>query len=231
MPFGIRKPFKYVKSGRTLIQPENYDRCPVCSKFLTTDSRGYVPVAPCLIPLNDNIEHDLIVVLACASCYRVQNKLAFVTIEELRDYRATKKGRGVSNPTTKLVKAPKTPKAQKTSDVVHRSTDHDDFLVSLYLQVRNELVLKGYNIDSLSRPLEVIGRCDSEESDLSRRNNSQGLPDYDIEFGMTEEQRQRMDKAVHDAAERTKLVPSEAWNGKTSAEILKLDKNGLPDGW
>ena len=229
MPFGIRKPFEYARSGRTLIQPDNYNHCPVCSKFLVTDSRGYVPVAPCLIPLNDNVEYDLIVVLACASCYRVQNKLAFVTIEELRNYRATKKGRGVSNPTTKLVKAPK---AQKTSDVVHCSTDHGDFLVSLYLQIRHELVLKGYNLDDLSKPKETVGSICTDEGELSRHVKSQGLPPDDIEFGMTDEQRQRMDKAVHDAAERTKLVPSEGWAGKTAEEILaNLGPNGVPDGW
>lgn len=225
MPFGIRKPFEYSKSGRTLIQPDNYDRCPVCSKFLTTDSRGYVPVAPCLIPLNDNIEHDLIVVLACASCYRVQNKLAFVTIEELRDYRATKKGRGVSNPTTKLVKAPRVPKAQKTSDVVHRSLTSD------------EMVLLSQAYDLIGRilsakPKETVGSICTDEGELSRHVKSQGLPPDDIEFGMTDEQKARMDKAVHDAAERTKLVPSEGWAGKTAEEILaNLGPNGVPDGW
>ena len=103
-------------------------------------------------------------------------------------------------------------------------------------------------MDLLSQAYELIGRIlgrsasvesgktyasaqDLEESNMSRAVHCQGLPDDDIEFGMTDEQRSRMDKAVHNASERTKLVPSEAWNGLTAAEVLKLDNNGVPRGW
>jgi hypothetical protein len=45
---------------------------------------------------------------------------------------------------------------------------------------------------------------------------------------MTPEQKAKMDQAVLAASERTKLIPSEAWNGKTADEILGDD---VPNGW
>lgn len=222
MPFGLRKPLEYTRPGRTIIQPANYAVCPVCSKPLKVSDKGYTPVAPCLIPLNNDVSYDLIVILGCQSCYLAQNKLGFVTLEQLQEYQINKTVRMPSKPSTKLVKTPKSPKA---SGIVHRSLSSDDLvLLSQAYDLIGRILNKAPEIN--------IGRCDSEESDLSRRNNSQGLPDYDIEFGMTDEQRQRMDKAVHDAAERTKLVPSEGWAGKTAEEILaNVGPNGVPDGW
>lgn len=225
MPFGIRRPFEYTKPGRVVVHPENYDSCPVCGRPIDTDDDGRVPVAPCLVPVNELADHELVVVLGCSSCYQTQKRLCFTTLDDLRSYREGKKGASVQRAREKSALEPVKKAPEQTSDLALGSLSKSDLKS---LQKAYEILGK---ILGRSTETENVGRCDSEESDLSRRNNSQGLPDYDIEFGMTEEQRQRMDKAVHDAAERTKLVPSEAWNGKTSAEILKLDKNGLPDGW
>lgn len=229
MPFGIRRPSEYTKPGRLVVHPDNYESCPICNKPINIDDDGRVPVAPCLIPPNELADHDLIVVLGCSSCYQAQKRLGFTTIEEFRAHRLSKNGRWPSNqndtPKSPSIKKPRKPKAvEQTSDLALGSLSKSDLKS---LQKAYEIIGK---ILGRSTETENVGRCDTEESDLSRRVMCQGLPDDDIEFGMTEEQKAKMDKAVHDAAERTKLVPSEDWNNRTASEILE-DNNGVPNGW
>ena len=221
MPFGIRRPFEYTKPGRVVVHPENYDSCPVCGRPIDTDDGGRVPVAPCLVPVNELADHELVVVLGCSSCYQTQKRLCFTTLDDLRSYREGKKGASVQRAREKSALEP----VKKAPKQLAQGSLNKSDLKSL--QKAYEILGK---ILGRSTETENVGRCDTEESDLSRRAMSQGLPDDDIEFGMTEEQKAKMDKAVHDAAERTKLVPSEDWNNRTASEILE-DNNGVPNGW
>ena len=216
MSFGIRDPFKYAKPGRRVVHPESYDSCPVCSKVLKATTDGLIPVAPCLIPLVDSDVCDLLIIFACSSCYVAQKRLNCFSIEDLKEYR-TKGNR-------KQIDAPKKAAGRPRKSAASLSKDDLKTLQQAFDLIGS--ILRGHGAK-----IETFGRCDTEESDMSRRAMNQDLPEDDIEFGMTEDQKRRMDKAVNDSSERTKLVPSEAWNGKTAAEILKLDKNGLPDGW
>ena len=224
MPFGIRKPFEYTRHGRVVIHPETYDECPICGRPINTSADGIVPVAPCLFPHLDLPDYELTLILGCSSCYQAQKRLGFNTVEELTSHRVSKKPAAVRAP---RVKRPyvREPKVRSESHMVHRSlSDADTDLLSQAYELIGRILGR-------SASVEVLGRPDTEESSMSRSVMSQGLPDDDIEFGMTDEQRSRMDKAVHNASERTKLVPSEAWNGLTAAEVLKLDNNGVPNGW
>lgn len=212
MPFGIRKPFEYVRHGRVVIHPETYESCPICDKPINVTKDGVVPVAPCLFPPLNTPDRELTVILGCSSCYQAQKRFLFDSVEDLLSRRATK-----------AVKVPvsKPSKKRAASHLVQRTlSDSDIDLLSKAYELIGEILGRSASVE--------IGRPDTEESDMSRATMSQGLPDDDIEFGMTDEQRERMDKAVRDAAERTKLVPSESWNGKTAEEILN---NGVPNGW
>lgn len=217
MSFGIRRPFEYDSKSRRVIHPESYDTCPVCGKP-TPSTDGLIPVAPCLVPLTEQDDYEPVVIFGCSSCYKAQKSLNFVTVEDFRLNRQTKKSIRLDNRQKRPVGRPR-----KNPELVQKGKD--DFLYSMYLQIRDRLIALGYELGSTGL---IIGRNDTEESDLSRRATSQGLPDDDIEFGMTDEQRARMDQAVHAASERTKLIPSEAWNGKTADEILG---DGVPNGW
>lgn len=225
MPFGIKKPFEYTRSGRKVIHPESYDSCPICGRPISVSTDLTVPVAPCLFPPTDLPEYVSVVILGCSTCYQSQKRLGFYTADELIEHRSSKQAR---EKRTYVKKPKKAVEVQRASHLVQSSFINDDFLVRLYIQIGDELRSKGFDLSSLHQGQEIIGRPDTETSDMSRRAMSQGLPEDDIEFGMTDEQRARMDRAVHAASERTKLIPSEAWNGKTADEILGDD---VPNGW
>lgn len=225
MPFGIKKPLEYTRTGRTVIHPESYDSCPICGRPINQSADTTTPVAPCLFPPTDLPDYDLVVILGCSTCYQSQKRLGFYTVGELVEHRSSKHVREKRTYVKQPKKAVEVPRA---SHLVQRLPVHDDFLVQLYVQIGDELRSKGFDLSSLHQSQEIIGRPDTEESELSRKASCQGLPDDDIEFGMTDEQRARMDRAVHAASERTKLIPSEAWNGKTADEILGDD---VPNGW
>ena len=220
MPFGIRKPFEYVRSGRTVIHPESYDVCPICQKPVNKDDNGRVQVAPCLFPPLDLSDRELTIILGCQSCYHVQKRLGFNTAEELLSHKNSKAVKPVQEPPIKK-KAGRPLK--EPSDLVRRSLSESDI----------ELLIEAYNLIGRilkSVPDEVVP-TDVVAANMARSASNQGLPDDDIEFGMTDEQRARMDQAVLDAAERTKLVPSESWNGRTAEEILADCVNGVPRAW
>jgi len=216
MPFGIKNPFEYTRPGRTVTHPESYDSCPICGKDNPVHEGRY-PVAPCFFPPKDLPDYDLVVVLGCSSCYQAQKRYGFNTVQALIDFKADK-----ANKPAPIAKKPagRSRKARSTSCVGSLSESDKELLSQAY-----ELIGR---ILGQSTSVEIIGRPDSEDSDLARRASSQDLPDDDLEFGMTDEQRARMDQAVHAASERTKLIPSEAWNGKTADEILG---DGVPNGW
>ena len=218
MPFGIRRPLEYVRSGRTVIHPESYDSCPICQKPVNIDDKGRVQVAPCLFPPTDLPDKDLTVVLGCQSCYQMQKRLGFNSVEELILHKTTKTVKPAKEqPVKKQLGRP--PKAQS---LVRRSLSESDI----------ELLTEAYNLIGriLNHEPDEQVQTDVVAVNMARSVSNQGLPDDDIEFGMTDEQRAAMDKAVHDASERTKLVPSESWNGKTAAEIL-AEEQDLPNGW
>ena len=222
MPFGIRKPSEYTRPGRNVIQPESYHSCSICDRPLNLTEEGLTPVAPCLFPPLDLDGFELTLILGCSSCYQIQKRLGFNTVEELIAHRSRKSDK---IPNAVKIKRPlgRPPKAKASH--LELGSDNDDFIVSLYNLCKDALLSKGYDLSTMTK-----SQPESDGS-LARSASSSGLPDDDIEFGMTDEQRARMDKAVHDASERTKLIPSEAWNGLTAAEVLKLDNNGVPRGW
>lgn len=219
MPFGIRRPFEYTRPNRTVIHPESYDSCPICQKPINVADDGRVQVAPCLFPPLELSDRELTVVLGCQSCYQLQKRLGFNTVDEL-----------LSHKTSKHLKLDPEPKAKKpvgrppkeSSGLVRRSLSESDI----------GLLTEAYNLIGLilNQSSEVKVQTDVVAVNMARSTSNQGLPDDDIEFGMTPEQKARMDKAVHDASERTKLVPSESWNGRTATEIL-ADAEDLANGW
>lgn len=214
MPFGIKNPFEYARPGRTVIHPESYDSCPICGKDNPV-SEGRYPVAPCFFPPKDLPDYDLVVVLGCSSCYQAQKRYGFNTVQELTDFKAVK----ATKPVVK--KSVGRPKKARSASCVEPLSESERELLSQAYEIIGRILGR-------SASVEIIGRPDSEDSDLARRASSQGLPEDDIEFGMTPEQKAKMDQAVLAASERTKLIPSEAWNGKTADEILGDD---VPNGW
>lgn len=221
MPFGIRRPLEYIRAGRTVIHPESYDSCPICKKPIDKTADGLTPVAPCLFPHVKLPDYELTVILGCSACYQAQKRLMYNSVQELELYRLTK--------SVKLDPEPKAKKPvgrppKESSGLASRSYSHDELSSMLVMYEIMGEVLRSNGLLKTSTDIVAVN--------MSRSVSNQGLPDDDIEFGMTPEQRAAMDQAVHDASERTKLVPSESWNGRTAAEILAdTDENGVPNGW
>lgn len=219
MPFGIRRPFEYTRPNRTVIHPESYDSCPICQRPIDKSDDGLTPVAPCLFPHARLPDYELTVILGCSACYQAQKRLMYNSVEDLALYRLTK--------SVKLDPEPKAKKPvgrppKESSGLASRSYSQDELSSMLVMYEIMGEVLRSNGLLKTSTDIVAVN--------MARSVSIQGLPDDDIEFGMTDEQRAAMDQAVHDASERTKLVPSESWNNRTASEVL-AEAEDLANGW
>lgn len=207
MPYGIKDPSKVSIKGRRLIQTDDYYTCPICKKDLThrkDESSGIIPLAPIRIPLTDQEGFESIAILGCAQCYNGQSRLSFHTLEALVEYRTTPRTRG--RPHGSSYKLDTCNERDLASDVttVPRKPGRpkDSSIVKVDLKLLESLY------ESLGKVIDSIKNIAPEDEVL-------GDPDLDddIEAGMTDEQRARMDEAVAMAKAREGKVPQEVPNG------------------
>ena len=207
MPYGIKDPSKVNIKGRRLIHTDDYYTCPICKKDLShrkDESSGVIPLAPIRIPLTDQEGFESIAILGCAQCYTSQSRLSFHTIEALVEYRMTHKTRG------------RPPGAGNKRDTHERQNlAPEDIIVP-----RKPGRPKGNSIVKVDLKLleslyESLGKVIDSIKNIAPEDEVLGDPDLDddIEAGMTDEQRARMDEAVALAKSREGKVPQEVPNG------------------
>ena len=212
MPFGIRSSSEYIEKHRALMLDERTGNCHCCNKEMVPGDNGLVPVVPARFAyLIDGEDHERRALL-CSGCYTKQRTLKFNTLEDLILHIGTKQRlpRIVTKPykTAALepgatVEEPAAKKPAKKRGLSLQNIDRE-FLVDLHRMLGEYLALGTTHVEA---PEAEIGAPPPEDDD-------------DIFAGMSDEQRARMDAAVHIAAERTKHVPQEQ---RPNSEV--------PSGW
>lgn len=209
MPYGIKDPSKVSIKGRRLIQTDDYYTCPICKKDLRhrkDESSGVIPLAPIKIPLTDQEGFESIAILGCAQCYNGQSRLSFHTLEALVEYRTTPRTRG--RPQGSSYKTDTHDRHDLASDVTTVPRKLGRPKGSSIVKVDLKLLESLY--ESLGKVIDSIKNIAPEDEVL-------GAPPPDdlddIEAGMTDEQRARMDEAVAMAKAREGKVPQEVPNG------------------
>jgi len=205
MPFGVKDPFKVNSKGRRLIQTDSYDTCPVCTRELTVTA-DVTPVAPIKIPEHEQDGFESIMILGCQQCYMAQKRLNFHSLESLIDYRTTKRiARSVKIETEK----PPVDKPIKPAR---------------YVSSKKKAVFNGISLEHLESLYESLGKvikaikdakniAPEEENPPTPEPGTSDIDLDDIEAGMTDEQRAKMNQAVEIAKSREGKVPQEAPDG------------------
>ena len=209
MPYGIKDPSKVNIKGRRLIQTDDYYTCPICKKDLShrkDESSGVIPLAPIRIPLTDQEGFESIAILGCAQCYNSQSRLSFHTFEALAEYRTTPRTRG-------------RPPGSGNKIATH---ERHDLAPEGIQSSRKPGRPKGSSIVKVDLKLleslyESLGKVIEAAKNIAPEDEVLGAPPPDdlddIEAGMTDEQRARMDEAVAMAKAREGKVPQEVPNG------------------
>lgn len=182
MPFGTRNPFTYTPpTGVTLIPLEDEFTCPVCGKDLTDHNQkaSKCAMAPCIVPKEPSMIHDQKAIFACNSCYNTYRHNFFGFVEEFKDAVAAKK--------------PRRSRVQAVSTV--KESDAIEVLRKIFVMLRP--MFEDVNEASRTMPQKAneasSGVCEIDYND-------------DLEAGMTDEQRARMNQAVEEAERRTKEI-------------------------
>jgi len=209
MPYGIKEPSKVNIKGRRLIQTDDYYTCPICKKDLShrkDESSGVIPLAPIKIPLTDQEGFESIAILGCAQCYNVQSRLSFHTIEALMEFRTTPRTRG---------RPPGSGNKRDTNDR-HDLAQDETSIPRKPGRPKGGSIVK-VDLKLLESLYESLGKVIDSIKNIAPEDEVLGAPPPDdlddIEAGMTDEQRARMDEAVAMAKAREGKVPQEVPNG------------------
>lgn len=168
MSFGIKKPYSFTRVG--YITDSYKGLCQGCDK-IATDTQS---VAPANFPDKESSLYNVKVQLLCSTCYNIQNRLNYPTVE---DFRNRSGGASCESP-GRISKIFKSATGLTAESVILSKLSE---LVKL-----NKLILKRLNRMSESNIL-IESECDVLD---------------DIEFGMTEAQKLSMDEAVKQSAAR-----------------------------
>lgn len=210
MPYGVKDASKVSSKGRRIIVPENLDVCPVCNKNVAhrRELTGLIPLAPIKVPRTDQEGFESVAVLGCAQCYQTQARLSFHTVEALTEYRASSRTRG--RPTGSTVDSVMHRKLELAPNC--RATKSKRILAPTN-------ILKRVDINLLESLYESLGKVIEAAKNIAPEDEVLGAPppddidDDDLEAGMTDEQRARMDEAVAMAKARDGKIPQENPSG------------------
>jgi len=218
MPFGIKDPLKYTSKRTDLIQyPTEIGKCCICNKS---------PRALC--PIHLDSLNGLMVTFACTNCYRHHRVDQTLTFEMMCFGIKSRKGVRVvvSNPKTDISNTQLThgfTKPKEPTHVVPSSSFPE--LTTLIAEIRAKLdqlsLLVGttnqdreYMVEyPVKGEMKVFPDVVPEASVPLKRTRrtvevflNESFDDDDLEFGMTDEQRARMDEAVKQAEVRAGTV-------------------------
>lgn len=215
MPFGIKDTSKIRANGRRLIELDNPDICPICNRSVAhlREATGIIPLAPIKIPLNDQEGFESILILGCARCYTSQVRLSFHTLEALIEYRENSKSRGRKPGSKHHSIMQELPVGELAKSSVETFVPRKRHKSPRILADFN--LLKGVELRHLESLYESLGKVIDSIKNIAPEDEVLGAPDEldDIEAGMTDEQRARMDEAVAMAKAREGKVPQEVPNG------------------
>jgi len=218
MPFGIKDPLKYTSKRTDLIQyPTEIGKCCICNKS---------PRALC--PIHLDSLNGLMVTFACTNCYRHHRVDQTLTFEMMCFGIKSRKGVRVvvSNPKTDILNTQLTHGFTKPKEPTH-VVPNSNFLelTTLIAEIRAKLdqlsLLVGttnqdheYMVEyPVKGEMKVLPDVVPEASVPLKRTrrtpqmiSEDVFDDDDLEFGMTDEQRARMDEAVKQAEVRAGTV-------------------------
>ncbi len=206
MPYGIKDASKVRSKDRRVIVPENLDACPICNKSVAARraKTGIIPLAPVKIPQTAQEGFEPIAILGCAQCYMAQIRLSFHTLDALIEYRTSSRTRGRPIGSTVDVAM----HSHQELAPIRKTTKPKRILAPTN-------ILKMVDINLLESLYESLGKVIEAAKNIAPEDEVLGAPDEldDIEAGMTDEQRARMDEAVAMAKAREGKVPQEVPNG------------------
>lgn len=211
MPYGIKDTSKVNIKGRRLIVSDDICVCPVCNKPVGSrkESTGLIPLAPIKIPINEQEGFESIAILGCAQCYNAQARLSFHTLDALTEYRENykKRGRPAGSANSKSAEHDLESASSDVPVLRKKRSQKTTQLVSVDLQLLKSLY------ESLGKVIKVLENIAPEDKVLGAPSLDVSSDVDDIEAGMTDEQRKRMDEAVAKAKSREGKVPQEAPDG------------------